>query len=259
MHIGPDPVTDPAGRCGWRRACGWAGPPPWRFRDDDVMPIEPSAGPGASTAREVAELWQRVAEERGLDFLPAPRTVAVAIPDLVRVVDDVAAGLVDAQERRWLAALLAALSHHVEVSTLDDPPARNWLSSEGDLAVVVVTGRNGVLVGRYPDPILRWVLPGGWIEGDDTPGEAAVRECAEKTGLHVTAEQVIGQRRHPETSEMTVYVACSPVAGTAVRVAAPEDAVEMRWVEFGEVETLVPDLCDAVRDYLASCAGERRH
>ncbi|MBW0088703.1 NUDIX hydrolase [Pseudonocardia sp. KRD-184] len=84
--------------------------------------------------------------------------------------------LVDAQERRWLAALLAALSHHVEVSTLDDPSARNWLSSERDLAVAVVTGPDGVLVGRHPDRIPPWVLPGGWIEGD-TPGEAAVRNA----------------------------------------------------------------------------------
>jgi len=95
----------------------------------------------------VAEFWKRVAEERGLDFQPAPPTVEAAIPEVLRAVDKVAADLKDAQERRWLAALLAALSHHVQAATLLDPPARDGVPVAGAVAVAVVTSRHGVLVG----------------------------------------------------------------------------------------------------------------
>ena len=84
--------------------------------------------------REVVELWKRVAEERGLHLHPAPAKVEAAIPDLLRAVDEICAGLADAQERRWLAALLAALSHRVQVGTLDDPPARDGVPVEGAVA-----------------------------------------------------------------------------------------------------------------------------
>jgi hypothetical protein len=41
-----------------------------------------------------------------------------ALPGLIRLVDDRAARCIDAQERRWLAAALAVLSHHVQVGAL---------------------------------------------------------------------------------------------------------------------------------------------
>jgi len=55
------------------------------------------------------------------------------------------------------------------------------------------------------------------------------------------------------------YVACSPVADPVVRVAAPEELVEVRWAEPDEVEALIPDLYEPVRDYLAQSVTERGH
>ena len=65
----------------------------------------------------------RVAAERGLDFEPPPAGVTAALPGLAATVEHLAAGMTD-QDRRWLAAGLAALADQLERTTLPDPPAR---------------------------------------------------------------------------------------------------------------------------------------
>jgi hypothetical protein len=62
----------------------------------------------------------RVAAERGIDFQPMPVPVAAILPGLVDTVEQLAAGM-DEQDRQWLAAALAALSGHVQLSTLPGP------------------------------------------------------------------------------------------------------------------------------------------
>ncbi|WP_219419955.1 hypothetical protein [Pseudonocardia nigra] len=85
---------------------------------DSVHPTVPeSPQPPA-----VVELLKRVAAERGLDFEPAPEVVVEALPALARAVERVAERCRDAQERRWLAAALAALAHHVQAGTLPEVP-----------------------------------------------------------------------------------------------------------------------------------------
>jgi hypothetical protein len=87
------------------------------------MPTDPDAPtfPGRiSPRRAVGEMLARVAAERGLCFEPALASVIDALPGLTRLVEDVAARCHDAQQRRWLAAALAALSHHVQASTLTE-------------------------------------------------------------------------------------------------------------------------------------------
>ncbi len=86
---------------------------------DPTNPRRPSEWTAAAQA--VAELLARVASERGLDFEPPPAPVLDALPGLTHTVEDVSGRCRDRQERRWLAAALAALSHHVQVSTLPEP------------------------------------------------------------------------------------------------------------------------------------------
>ena len=69
----------------------------------------------------VDALLEQVAAERGIDFDPTPTRVAAALPGLVQVVENLAADM-DTRDRRWLAAALAALSHHVQASTLPASP-----------------------------------------------------------------------------------------------------------------------------------------
>ena len=86
---------------------------------DPTNPRHPSQWTAA--VQVVAELLARVAGERGLDFERPPAPVLAALPGLTHTVEDVAGRCRDEQERRWLAAALAALSHHVQVSTLPEP------------------------------------------------------------------------------------------------------------------------------------------
>lgn len=61
---------------------------------------------------------------------------------------------------------------------------------------VVVSPEGRVLLLRRAIPFL-WDLPGGGIEGRETPCEAAVRECREETGYEVEIEREVGHYLHP--------------------------------------------------------------
>lgn len=216
----------------------------------------PADPPRAGQPAPVGELLARVAQERGLDFEPPPVGITDALPALVRMVDELAERFGDEQERRWLAAALAALSHHVQAGTLtpvEDPlPAA---PSVAGIAVAVVTSPRGVLIGRRRDGIPRWVFPGGVIEDGETPSETAVRECAEEAGLKVAARGEIGRRTHPTTGRLIIYVACSPTGEAEPWAAAPDELVEVCWLARDRIEERLPDLHDAVREHIDRCAG----
>jgi 8-oxo-dGTP pyrophosphatase MutT (NUDIX family) len=183
-----------------------------------------------------------------------------ALPGLTRAVQEVAGRCGDERERRWLAAALAALSHHVQAGTLPEPLPAPDPSHTPDLpagaaeateaVVAVLTSPLGVLAGRRRDGIPRWVFPGGTLEEGETAQQAAVRECAEETGLIVAADHDIGRRTHPVTGQRLTYIACTPTTGYDARAAAPDELAEVRWLNPAQVHQLMPDLFDAVRDHL---------
>lgn len=226
------------------------------------MPTFPEhpADPRPAGTPPVAELVERVARERGLDFEPPPAAVTDALPALIRMIDELTEQLADAQERRWLAAVLAALSHHVQDSTLVsvEPATSSANTPVGGgkgVAVAVVTSPRGVLIGRRRDGIPRWVFPGGVVEDGETPAEAAVRECSEEAGLRVVASAELGSRVHPVTGRLITYVACSPVADDPPLTAAPDELVEVCWLSSDRIEERMPDLHDAVREHLGRHPG----
>ena len=59
-------------------------------------------------------------------------------------------------------------------------------------------------------------FPGGGIEGEETPEQAAVRETAEEVGLEVKAVRILGDRVHPQTGVPMTYVACELISGDAI-------------------------------------------
>jgi 8-oxo-dGTP diphosphatase len=195
------------------------------------------------------ELLLRIAVDRGIAFDPRPPEIDAPLRWLAQSVDLLTARLPEPEQRYWLAAALAALSHQVRLSTQSGPPP---LERRLPVALAVFAGPRGVLVVRRRDRVPPWAFPGGKIEPDETPAEAAVREVAEETGLQVRPGGEIGRRTHPATGRTIIYLACSPAGDTDPAAAAPREVAEVQWVGLDELDQLMPDLYQPAREHLAA-------
>ena len=62
-----------------------------------------------------------------------------------------------------------------------------------DIAIAVVEHEGRFLIGQRPDGVALaglWEFPGGKVEPGESPAVAAMRECAEETGLAI---EVLGE------------------------------------------------------------------
>lgn len=73
-------------------------------------------------------------------------------------------------------------------------------------------------------------VPGGKVEHGESAEAAAVRETREETALTVRAVRSLGNRVHPSTGRIMVYVACEVVGSTA-HVAAEREVAEVAWCD----------------------------
>lgn len=120
------------------------------------------------------------------------------------------------------------------------------------VAVAVVTGPAGVLIGRRPDGNPPWIFPGGHIGPGESPEEAAVRETLEETGLRARATGVIGSRTHPVTGVFMIYVAATADETSTASAPGDGELAEIRWLSPAEAAELMKDIAPAVRQYLQS-------
>lgn len=91
-----------------------------------------------------------------------------------------------------------------------------WRGRRQEEARVLVTTPQGVLLLKRPNPPV-WEMPGGAIEPDESPAEAAVRETAEETGLQVEITGLVGTFRRSGWLGGTVYLyRAAPVGGRPV-------------------------------------------
>ncbi len=65
------------------------------------------------------------------------------------------------------------------------------------VAVLTFDSRDRVLLVRHADLDV-WTTPGGAVEPEEVPADAAVRETWEETGLHVEPTRVLGVYGGPE-------------------------------------------------------------
>jgi 8-oxo-dGTP diphosphatase len=119
-------------------------------------------------------------------------------------------------------------------------------------AIVVHEGRVLMVRRRISEGQLSWQFPAGEIEAGESPGEAAVRETAEETGLGVAAVKFLGERVHPKTGRLMSYTACEVVSGTA-EVVDTDELDALAWVALTEIPAYVPyGLFGPVQEYLDS-------
>lgn len=123
-------------------------------------------------------------------------------------------------------------------------------------AQVVVRQDDRVLMVRLERPGRSfWVLPGGAVEPDETPEEAAVREVREETGLDVAVERLlfVDQPRMAGGIEIRSprYTYLAGVIGGQLERAA-EEVAEVAWLplDWGQFDPSTQDTMDLVRKSL---------
>jgi 8-oxo-dGTP pyrophosphatase MutT (NUDIX family) len=113
-------------------------------------------------------------------------------------------------------------------------------------ASVLVGDESGrVLLARHAETD-RWVIPGGSIEPDEEPADAAVREVWEETGLHVALTRIVGLYGGPEchvryrNGDEVSYVMIVFEARVIGGHARPDgvEILETRWVAPAELPGL---------------------
>ena len=132
-----------------------------------------------------------------------------------------------------------------------------WRDPKVATAVVVESGEGIVLGRRSIEPGYgEWCLPGGFVNQDENPAAAAVRECREEIGAEVELEELLGVYH---VSKMTA----SSIVGIAYRgvlvgghaISAGPEMLEVAVFRPGEVP---PVAFPSHRDVLAMYAGARR-
>ncbi|MBZ5738302.1 NUDIX hydrolase [Nocardioides mangrovi] len=120
----------------------------------------------------------------------------------------------------------------------------------GAYAVIVRDGH--VLLALWNEPTVpTWTLPGGGVELDESPEQAAVREVREETGYDVELGALLGvdtfvmtpeQRfepvgRRPQKNVRVFYAAT--VVGGELRDEVDGSTDEARWIPLADVPGLV--------------------
>lgn len=115
--------------------------------------------------------------------------------------------------------------------------------------VVAISDNNVLLIERGWDPYKgHWALPGGHVDPGETSREAAARELAEETGVHITPNALLqagiwdDPGRDPRGRYITVaYVALVP-PDTSTK--AGDDATAARWWPLDDLPPLAFDHAD---------------
>lgn len=94
---------------------------------------------------------------------------------------------------------------------IPSPPA-HWPQT---VAIAVVEHQGRYVIGQRPPGVPLaglWEFPGGKVRADETPRQAAVRECLEETGLIVDAEETLAvvSHRYDHGSLELHFFCCRP-------------------------------------------------
>jgi ADP-ribose pyrophosphatase YjhB (NUDIX family) len=100
------------------------------------------------------------------------------------------------------------------------------------LAVAVLIEQAGqvLLIKRANDPLKGyWALPAGFVEWDEDPAQAAIRECREETGLHIQVEALLHLFHTPDDGGLADLVIVYQASITGGDLCAGDDAESVAW------------------------------
>lgn len=118
---------------------------------------------------------------------------------------------------------------------------------DGDKALLIE--RRQREIGRSGSPII-WAFPGGKIEGDETPKDAAAREVLEETGYVVEPVETITEGEHIEYPVYVHYIGCRVVGRTELD-RLPDEIVDMQWASLDSLEEIfIAPVNEHVRSYV---------
>lgn len=110
------------------------------------------------------------------------------------------------------------------------------------VAIAVVEHENRFLVGRRAEHVPLgglWEFPGGKLEGDEPPKDAAERECEEETGLRVIATHcLVVNLQQYEHGQIKLYFYACQLKDPQSDPTEPEepyrwvDREALKWLEF---------------------------
>lgn len=99
-----------------------------------------------------------------------------------------------------------------------------------------------LLVKRSVDPKKGWwCLPGGYMELQETPEEAGLRELAEETGLAGKIDMLLGVTSNFSTSYDTVLMTGFLIRSYSGDLYAGDDADDARWFAYEDLPEIAFD------------------
>lgn len=105
---------------------------------------------------------------------------------------------------------------------------------------VVVRAAEVLLVCRRDTAAgVSWQFPAGIVKPGGDAGAVAVSETLGETGVHCAVRRRLGERVHPVTGVLCVYLHCDYLAGTARNRDAVENA-SVTWVPRADVGRFIP-------------------
>ena len=142
-----------------------------------------------------------------------PDWIARSLKHCSRCGAELGFGSVDGEDRDRLACsscgFVAYVNPRLVVTTIP-------VTDDGDVVLI----RRGIEPGRGS-----WAQPGGFLEIDETVGEAAVREALEETGLLVEPGEIVGLYTRLEAAVVVIVFEARIVGGT---MAPTPEALEVR-------------------------------
>ena len=122
-------------------------------------------------------------------------------------------------------------------------PTCHWIFfADPKVAVAVLVERPDgriLLVRRVNEPFKGlWTLPAGFVNAEEDPAQAAIRECLEETGLGIEICGIVdirAGREHPRGSDFVIFYR-GKVTGGEIRAGDDADAAD--WFERGQLPGL---------------------